>query len=146
VLTQRIERRRLTAADLQRLPEAKDWTIATFCGGAAEFDLLGDRRADCGDTRAIDNMLERLQLAWSASRLAELRHQARRLVERERARIRTVAEKRRSQRQVGAAPQASGQWAAGASSAGPSLGLFGCPNTLSWGRRIKKGDNCRAIA
>jgi hypothetical protein len=59
------ERRRLSAADLQRLAEAKDWTIATFCGGAAEFDLFGDRRADCGDMRAIDNMLERLQLVWS---------------------------------------------------------------------------------
>lgn len=48
-------------------------------------------RGDNGDLRAIDEMLERLRLDWDEDKLTELRHEARRLVERERSHIRLVA-------------------------------------------------------
>jgi hypothetical protein len=73
------------------LPEAEDWCVTTFCGGEAEHDRFHDRRGDHGDLLAITNMLAKLKLDWSERRLAELRHQARHLVKRERSRIRTVA-------------------------------------------------------
>jgi hypothetical protein len=72
--------------------EARSWVITTFAGGEAEFDLFGGHRGDGSDLLAIDNMLDRLHLSWSESRLAELRHQARLLVKRERSRIRVVAD------------------------------------------------------
>ncbi len=74
------------------LAESVPWTIVTFCGGAAEHDMFGDRRGDRDDLLAIDETLERLRLAWSESRLAELRQEARCLVERERFGIRVVAD------------------------------------------------------
>jgi hypothetical protein len=74
------------------LAEAERWTITTYAGGEAEFDEFRDRRGDRFDLLAIDNMLERLQLDWDESRLADLRRQARRLVERERHGIRVVAD------------------------------------------------------
>jgi hypothetical protein len=72
--------------------EARSWVITTFAGGAAEFDLFGDHHGDRSDLIAIANMLDRLHLTWSESRLAELRQVARWLVKRERARIRLVAD------------------------------------------------------
>jgi hypothetical protein len=66
------------------LAEAERWTVVTYAGPQAEFDLFGDRRGDRSDLRAIDTMLDWLQLAWDEDKLTELRRQARRLVERER--------------------------------------------------------------
>ncbi len=74
------------------LAEAEPWTITRFVGPEAEHDRFGDRRGDRDDIRATDNMLDRLHLTWTDDKLADLRHQARRLVERERSRIRLVAD------------------------------------------------------
>jgi hypothetical protein len=74
-----------------RLAEAERWTITTYAGPAAELDEFGDQRADRGDLIAIANMLEKLQLDWDEDKLADLRHQARLLVKRERLGIRLVA-------------------------------------------------------
>lgn len=74
------------------LAECERWTITTFAGGEAEFDLFGDWRADNGDLRAIGNMLYALQLSWGDDKLAELRRQARRLVKRERGHIGMMAD------------------------------------------------------
>lgn len=66
------------------MAEAEPCSITTFVRPEAEHDRFGDRRGDRDDIRATDNMLDRLHLTWTDNKLADLRHEARRLVERER--------------------------------------------------------------
>jgi hypothetical protein len=53
--------------------------------------MFGGHRGDRGDLHSIANMMSRLNLTWSEDKLADLRSQARWLVQRQRGRIRTVA-------------------------------------------------------
>jgi hypothetical protein len=63
------------------LAEAEPWTITTYAGQAAENDLFLDHRADdATDLRAIDAMIQRLDLDWSEVRLGALRFEAQVLV------------------------------------------------------------------
>jgi hypothetical protein len=72
--------------------EAERWTIVTYAGPEAEIDMFGDHHGDRSDLRAIDTMMQRLRLDWDESRLAELRREARHLVQCERYRIQVVAD------------------------------------------------------
>lgn len=70
---------------------AEAWVITTYAGPEAEHDIFGDSAAG-GDLRAIDAMMQRLGLDWTERKLAGMRSAARRLVERERCNISTVAD------------------------------------------------------
>jgi hypothetical protein len=73
------------------LERAEPWTVVTFAGPEAEFAMFHDRHGEPGDLHAIAAMMQRLGLVWSEQKLLGLRHIARRLVERERSNIATVA-------------------------------------------------------
>jgi hypothetical protein len=75
------------------LADCVPWVITTYAGGEAERDLFGGgQRADRSDLLAINNMLHRCRLDWDEDRLADLRDEARHLVQRQSAAIATVAD------------------------------------------------------
>ncbi len=42
------------------LTECERWTVVTYAGPEAEFDLFQDHRGDAGDLATINNMMHRL--------------------------------------------------------------------------------------
>ena len=71
--------------------EASAWTTTAYAGPAAEFMVFGDAKED-GDLLVIETMLQRLRLEWNDGILAEYRHTARLLVEREYRSIEVLAD------------------------------------------------------
>jgi hypothetical protein len=74
--------------------EVERWVTTTFAGPEAERDAFGDEFvAEATDLRAISSAINQQRLFdWAPLRLGELRHDARRLVERNRGRVALVAD------------------------------------------------------